>query len=206
MEGEFDRECEEYGCVPVNEQWDRVADMQLAQIEVKHHKKERKIMEKKWSQICQDYMWDKPPAVPLAPKIREMEKKAHMRVKEHEGKGDKVTFLKKRQYEKVDKELREELRQWTKLALTATALSKKKEVSKPEKNKQVREKGSEQKPESSVRPAGSGLYPSLANLSPPPYTSVKQPVQVTLKDPVDVDIPEFSEVVDSLKSIRDRIT
>lgn len=42
----------------------------------KHHKRERKMLEEKWSQICEDNGWESEPRVPLAPKIRAMERKA----------------------------------------------------------------------------------------------------------------------------------
>ncbi len=55
---EFERECEEYECPPIRTQWDNVVDMLLAQSEPKNHKKEKKIWEKKWSQICIENGWD----------------------------------------------------------------------------------------------------------------------------------------------------
>ncbi len=75
---EFERECEEYGCPPVTMQWGNVVDMLLAQSEPKNHKKEKKIWENKWSQICIENGWDNPNkmSVALAPKIRAMEKKS----------------------------------------------------------------------------------------------------------------------------------
>ncbi len=54
---EFERECEEYECPPITTQWDNVVDMLLAQSEPKNHKKEKKIWENKWSQICIEKGW-----------------------------------------------------------------------------------------------------------------------------------------------------
>ncbi len=68
---EFERECEEYGCPPVTTQWDNVVDVLLAQSEPKNHKKEKKIWENKWSQICIENGWDNPDkmSVALAPRV-----------------------------------------------------------------------------------------------------------------------------------------
>ncbi len=68
---EFERECEEYGCPPVTTQWGNVVDMLLAQSEPKNHKKEKKIWENKWSQICIENGWDNPDkmSVALAPRV-----------------------------------------------------------------------------------------------------------------------------------------
>ncbi len=68
---EFERECEEYGCPPVTKQWGNVIDMLMAQTEPKNLKKEGKMWEKKWSQICIENGWDNPDKmlVLLAPKL-----------------------------------------------------------------------------------------------------------------------------------------
>ncbi len=68
---EFERECEEYGCPPVTKQWGNVIDMLMAQTEPKNQKKEEKMWEKKWSQICIESGWDNPEkmSVALAPKL-----------------------------------------------------------------------------------------------------------------------------------------
>ncbi len=95
---EFEHECEEYGCSPILAQWGNVVDMLVAQSEPKNHKKEKKIWENKWSQMCIENGWDDPDKnlEPLAPKVRNMEKRAHMRFKKHvEGKG-KTNWLTER--------------------------------------------------------------------------------------------------------------
>ncbi len=73
---DYPNECEEYGCPSIVKQWSNVVDMLLAQAMPKDHKKEEKIWENKWSQMCIENGWDDPDkmSVALAPKIRAMEK------------------------------------------------------------------------------------------------------------------------------------
>ncbi len=122
---EFERECEEYGCSPILAQWGNVIDMLMAQTEPKNQKREEKMWEKKWSQICIESGWDNPEkiSVALAPKIRDMEKRAHDKLKRHVEGEDKVKWINKRRQTKQEEEYRTEVRLWTKLAITATALS-----------------------------------------------------------------------------------
>ncbi len=122
---EFERECEEYGCSPILAQWGNVIDMLMAQTEPKNQKREGKMWEKKWSQICIESGWDNPEkiSVALAPKIRDMEKRAHDKLKRHVEGEDKVKWINKRRQTKQEEEYRTEVRLWTKLAITATALS-----------------------------------------------------------------------------------
>ncbi|WP_438640865.1 hypothetical protein, partial [Plesiomonas sp.] len=77
---EFEREWEEYGCTPVTTQWGNVVDMLMAQSEPKNHKKGKKVWESKWSQICIENGWENPERmlIKLAPKVRDMEKRAHV--------------------------------------------------------------------------------------------------------------------------------
>ncbi|MGL5119495.1 MAG: hypothetical protein ACRC7H_09910 [Plesiomonas shigelloides] len=91
MEGEFDRECNEYGCFPVDEQWGRVKHMLLVQAEEKHHKRELKMLGEKWSQICIENGLENPERmlIKLAPKVRDMEKRVHVRLKRHVEEGKK---------------------------------------------------------------------------------------------------------------------
>ncbi len=63
---EFERECEEYGCPPVTTQWGKVVDMLLAQAKPKNHKKEKRMCESKWSQICIENGWDNPDKMSVA--------------------------------------------------------------------------------------------------------------------------------------------
>ncbi len=122
---EFEREGEEYRCSPILAQWGNVIDMLMAQTEPKNQKREGKMWEKKWSQICIESGWDNPEkiSVALAPKIRDMEKRVHDKLKRHVEGEDKVKWINKRRQTKQEEEYRTEVRLWTKLAITATALS-----------------------------------------------------------------------------------
>ncbi len=62
-------------------------------------------------------------SVALASKIRAMEKRAHVRLKRHvEGKNS-INWLSNSKYSNQEEEYRTEVRLWTRIALTATALS-----------------------------------------------------------------------------------
>ncbi len=115
---EFERECEEYGCSPILAQWGNVIDMLMAQTEPKNQKREGKMWEKKWSQICIESGWDNPEkiSVALAPKIRDMEKRAHDKLKRHVEGEDKVKWINKRRQTKQEEEYRSEVRLWTRIA------------------------------------------------------------------------------------------
>lgn len=152
---EFQKECDEYGCLPIEVQWGRVVDMLIAQAEPKNHKKDRKIWESKWSQICIENIWDEPDKMftPLAPKTMDMEKMSHVRLKKHQSVRNKDKWTQKGKYISQEKEYSTDLRLWTRIALTATALTFEKSTAgrdidkdSAEKSGSVRESSERHKP------------------------------------------------------------
>ncbi len=215
---EFERECEEYGCPPVTAQWGNVIDMLLAQSEPKNHKKEKKIWEKKWSQICIENVWDNPDkkSVALAPKVRDMEKRAHLRLKRHEENKGNISWMNMKKYANQEEEYRTEVRLWTKIALTATALSPTKKgggehvkAGKSEKGMTERsgsKRGSVSDPTTSAPPPS--LYPDLHSVRPPPYIPNQdlQQVQVTVKETaVEVEMAELDLMRDQIRVLTERL-
>ncbi len=212
---EFERECEEYGCPPVTMQWDNVVDMLLAQSEPKNHKKEKKIWEDKWSQICIENGWDNPDKtlVSLAPKVRDMEKKVHMRLKKHVESEGNVSWMNRKKHKNQEEEYRTEVRLWTKIALTATALSPKKkgegEQVKAEKSKrELERKTGSIEGSMSDQAAGAPpprIYPDLHTERPPPYVPNQQ-VQVTVKETaVEVEMAELDFMRDQIRVLTERL-
>ncbi len=191
---EFERECEEYGCPPVTKQWGNVIDMLMAQTEPKNQKREGKMWEKKWSQICIESGWDNPEkiSVALAPKIRDMEKRAHDKLKRHVEGEDKVKWINKRRQTKQEEEYRSEVRLWTRIALTAAILSPQKKGNREPVKAEKSEKGMTKQPGSTQGSVSEetafapplGLYPDLHSVRPPPYAPKQdlQQVQVMVKD------------------------
>lgn len=197
-------------------QWQNVTDMLLAQTEPKDKKQRQKEIDNCWVVLCDNYGWDNTQEVKtqLAPKIREMEKKAHSKLRRHvEGK-DNVKWYSAGKHGSEENNLRKDLRIWTRVALTATALSpektqrgeRKKEVSssKVEERKEI-EKGSIQAtpsapPSDKSNPAS--LYPVLTQ--PPPYAPPNQhpPQQQVVMQinsgEVDVDMGEITDSVRKL--------
>ncbi len=215
---EFERECEEYGCPPVTKQWGNVIDMLMAQTEPKNQKKEGKIWEKKWSQICIESGWDNPEkiSVALAPKIRDMEKRAHDKLKRHVEGEDKVKWINKRRQTKQEEEYRTEVRLWTKLAITATALSPfkkgrgehvKAEASEKEMKRQSGNGQGRALEQMGLAPPP-GLYPDLKSVKPPPYVPQQdlQQVQVMVKEgAVEVEIEEMDTMNERIKLLSARM-
>ncbi len=215
---EFEREGEEYGCSPILAQWGNVIDMLMAQTEPKNQKREGKMWEKKWSQICIESGWDNPEkiSVALAPKIRDMEKRAHDKLKRHVEGEDKVKWINKRRQTKQEEEYRTEVRLWTKLAITATALSPfkkgrgehvKAEASEKEMKRQSGNGQGRALEQMGLAPPP-GLYPDLKSVEPPPYVPQQglQQVQVMVKEgAVEVEIEEMDTMNERIKLLSARM-
>ncbi|MGL5596544.1 MAG: hypothetical protein ACRDDA_00150, partial [Aeromonas sp.] len=124
---------------------------------------------------------------PLAPKIREMERRVHNKLKRHKEGRDRVKWYNAKTHKLEEEKLEKILRVWTRVALTATALSttktksveKKEEVcsSAAKKQKEVKTGRAQTTPSAPppLQAYPTSLYPKLSQ--PPPYNEHHNTVQ-----------------------------
>ncbi len=193
-------------------------DMLLAQAMPKDHKKEEKIWEIKWSQMCIENGWDDPDkiSVTLAPNIRDMEKRVYMRLKKHVESKGKVNWMNRKKCNNQEEEYRSEVRLWTRIALTATALSPQKKGNREPVKAETSEREMKRKSgnaqgrdsDQTVLAPPLGLYPDLHSVRPPPYAPKQnlQQVQVMVKDgTVEVEIDELDAMNEQIKLLAARL-
>ncbi|XP_057183522.1 uncharacterized protein LOC130564356 [Triplophysa rosa] len=208
---EFQKECDEYGCPPVLVQWQNVTDMLLAQAEPKDRKQRQKEIDKCWVALCDECGWESAEKVmtPLAPKVREMEKKAHCKLRRHVEEKDKVKWYNAGKHGSEEDTLRKKLRMWTRVALTTTALSSQKTQGGERKGEVNSSKVKEKKKENTgnaqtspsapppEKPNPTSLYPTLSH--PPPYEPPKQQVVMTINGgEMDVDVDDITDSMEKL--------
>ncbi|XP_057199542.1 uncharacterized protein LOC130560073 [Triplophysa rosa] len=153
---------------------------------------------------------------PLAPKIREMEKKAHCKLRRHVEEKDKVKWYNAGKHGSEENNLRKRLRMWTRVALTTTALSSQKTQGAERKGEVDSSKARERKEENAgstqttpsapppEKPNPTSLYPILNH--PPPYEPPKQQVVMTINGgEMDVEVGEMTGEIDRIRKEFDEL-
>ncbi len=168
--------------------------------------------------MCIENGWDDPDkiSVTLAPKIRDMEKRAYMRLKKHVESKGKVNWMNRKKCNNQEEEYRSEVRLWTRIALTATALSPQKKGNREPVKAETSEREMKRKSgnaqgrdsDQTVLAPPPGLYPDLHSVRPPPYAPQQdlQQVQVMVKDgTVEVEIDELDTMNEQIKLLAARL-
>ncbi|XP_057191231.1 uncharacterized protein LOC130555220 [Triplophysa rosa] len=214
---EFQKECDEYGCSPVTVQWQNVTNMLLAQTEPKDRKQRQKEIDKCWVALCDDCGWENAEKVmiPIAPTIREMEKKAHSKLRRHIEEKDKVKWYNSGKHGSEEENLKKKLRVWTRVALTTTALSSQKPQSR-ERKQEVNSSAARERNEENTgstqtilcsaprKAQPTSLYPTLSH--PPSYELPKQQVVMTVNGgEMDVAVGEMTGEIDRIRKEFDEL-
>ncbi|XP_057196490.1 uncharacterized protein LOC130558213 [Triplophysa rosa] len=153
--------------------------------------------------------------IPIAPTIREMEKKAHSKLRRHIDEKDKVKWYNSGKHGSEEENLKKKLRVWTRVALTTTALSSQKPQSRERKQEVNSSAARERNEENTVstqtilcsaprKTQPTSLYPTLSH--PPSYEPPKQQVVMTINGgEMDVAVGEMTGEIDRIRKEFDEL-
>ncbi|XP_073682678.1 uncharacterized protein [Garra rufa] len=167
MEGEFDRECTEYDCPTIGQQWDEMIEIVKTQTDPKDMKTRMLELETCKHEMIEHFGDDcMEKKGSLFQKVGVKEKRAQEALQRN--RKEKVGLLQRRAHAKREKELDADRRKWARITAAAAILKpKKKEGEKGEVNVKLSKKQEAEatSPPPPTAPAVQRLYPD----PPPPY-------------------------------------